>query len=49
LQKKGVKSLFSLSFVGKQKKVGSGTGKASATIQKVRCGKVNNPVFFLIG
>jgi len=46
LQKKGVKTLFSLSFVGKQKKVGSGTGKASATIQKVRCGKVNNPVLF---
>jgi len=46
LQKKGVKSLFSLSFVGKQKKISSGTGKASATIQKVRCGKVNNPVLF---
>jgi hypothetical protein len=46
LQKKGTKSLFSFSFVGQQKKISSGTGKANATIQKVRCGKVNNPVLF---
>jgi len=45
-KKKGVKSLFSLSFVGQQKKISSGTGKACATIQKIRCGKVNNPVLF---
>jgi len=46
LQKEDVKTLFSLSFVRQQKKISSGTGKASATIQKVRCGKVNNPVLF---
>jgi len=46
LQKKGVKSLFSLSFVRQQKKISCGTGKASATIQKVHCGEVNNPVLF---
>jgi hypothetical protein len=46
LQKEDVKSLFSLSFVGQQKEISSGTGKASATIQKIRCGKVNNPVLF---
>ena len=46
LQKEDVKTLFSLSFVRQQKKISSGTGKANATIQKIRCGEVNNPVLF---
>jgi hypothetical protein len=38
---------FTFFFSGEQqKKISSGTAKASATIQKIRCGKVNNPVLF---